>query len=312
MISIIVCSRHTSPDESFVKNINDTIGVPYELVHIDNSANEYSIFSAYNKGIELSRFPFLCFVHDDVEFMTPNWGEKLLDHLQHLPNVGLVGVAGGKAVLKVPYDWSSYYPMCNIIHSGFDKDNKLVDVPKRIPKDQLEKSDTCVVLDGVFLAAQREIFKRIRFDESVGGFHCYDLDICIQATNAGYQNSVIFDVDLRHYSRGCFNEKYIEAILCFYKKWYNLLPIIDSSLRTEFTENKLLKAEKRTLERLRKRLVRTGMSFSEIISMEMEYRIVLGQKNLLFYKPISYIRLYSLLLTSTWRKKMIWQKEKLK
>jgi hypothetical protein len=43
-----------APD--FVKNIADTIGTEYELVHIDNSDTKYSILEAYNEGIRLSKY----------------------------------------------------------------------------------------------------------------------------------------------------------------------------------------------------------------------------------------------------------------
>jgi len=51
MISIIICSRTASISDELTQNINQTIGIPYELVIIDNSDNLYSIFSAYNEGV---------------------------------------------------------------------------------------------------------------------------------------------------------------------------------------------------------------------------------------------------------------------
>jgi hypothetical protein len=53
MISLVICSRTSQLNESLRQNIDETIGVEYELVLIDNSKNELSIFEAYNKGINM-------------------------------------------------------------------------------------------------------------------------------------------------------------------------------------------------------------------------------------------------------------------
>lgn len=269
MISIIVCSRHTSPDESFVKNINDTIGVPYELVHIDNSANEYSIFSAYNKGIELSRFPFLCFVHDDVEFMTPNWGEKLLDHLQHLPNVGLVGVAGGKGSLRIPYGWTSLVPVVNITHSLPGPNGKRVEEKEWNPMENDRSPQSVVLLDGVILCAPKPVFEKCTFDEHIGKFHGYDLDISLQSIGNGYTNYVVFDIDIKHFSKGYFGRDYLNALFAVNEKWEKQLPVIDKSF--DMTPALIKKTEKRLLSRLKKRMVRAGLSNEEIIPVVKKY-----------------------------------------
>ena len=70
MISIIICSRTASISDELNQNIDQTIGIPYELVVIDNSENLYSIFSAYNEGVKRSKYEMLCFMHDDIIFKT--------------------------------------------------------------------------------------------------------------------------------------------------------------------------------------------------------------------------------------------------
>lgn len=74
MISCIICSRSSKISEELEKNIVETIGCDYELVVIDNSRNEYSIFSAYNKGVKRAKGNVLCFMHDDILYRTSNWG----------------------------------------------------------------------------------------------------------------------------------------------------------------------------------------------------------------------------------------------
>ena len=81
MVSVIICSKYENLSESVRQNIDKTNGVPYEIVCINNTRREYSIFSAYNKGIAQSKYPFLCFVHEDVIFQTENWGKKIVSQL---------------------------------------------------------------------------------------------------------------------------------------------------------------------------------------------------------------------------------------
>ena len=93
MISIVICARANDINEALKENIQNTIGVPYELIVIDNGKNEYSIFSAYNKGVTLSNYDIVCFMHDDISFETMGWGNIVTTQLQKF-NVGAIGVAG--------------------------------------------------------------------------------------------------------------------------------------------------------------------------------------------------------------------------
>lgn len=51
MISCIICSRRLDISAELKENIASTIGREYELVVIDNSKNERSIYGAYNHGV---------------------------------------------------------------------------------------------------------------------------------------------------------------------------------------------------------------------------------------------------------------------
>ena len=82
MISIIICSRTASISDELTQNIDQTIGLPYELVIIDNSENLYSIFSAYNEGVKRSKYEVLCFMHDDIIFKTNDWGINVMNRFK--------------------------------------------------------------------------------------------------------------------------------------------------------------------------------------------------------------------------------------
>ncbi len=303
MLSIIICSKIGDIPDSLKQNIQKTIGCEYELVIIDNSNNDFSIFSAYNRGVSLSKFSYLCFVHEDVEFVTSDWGLNIINHLK-TPEIGFIGVAGGRAVLRVPYDWSSFESMRNIINSHYTKNNQLVDAKTLRPTNPQNVKEECVVLDGVFICANKAMFDKISFDVQLGGFHCYDMDICLQAAKNGYQNYMVFDIDIRHFSLGNFDKSYIEAILSFHRKWNPYLPFFDLTYDEDFINNVLYKAEKKTIRRFKKRLVRSRMSFNEIIPIVKHFVRLTGRRIDRWMLFFLYVELILLRIESTMRGKM--------
>jgi hypothetical protein len=105
MISIIICSQNKVLNEALNQNIIDTIGdCLYEIVFIDNSNNKYSIFEAYNLGVEKAIYPYLCFIHEDIIFRTKKWGLALCRVLDN-KDVGIVGVIGCKFLMDLSYGW---------------------------------------------------------------------------------------------------------------------------------------------------------------------------------------------------------------
>ena len=257
MISVIICSKHEKLSESVRQNINNTIGVPYEIVCINNSRNEYSIFSAYNKGIAESKYPFLCFVHEDVNFKTKNWGNIIKSHLNN-STTGLIGVAGSNTVLSVPSSWSSSQEKyINIIQS--EKHSEHV----RLPLEHNDDKQEVILLDGVFLGANRNIFSKITFDEKLKGFHGYDLDICLQSAFAGFQNYVVFDILIEHYSKGFRNKRYFENLIQVFGKWEKFLPIYD---KNKYTAEEILKSEEKMINYLFIKMIKRGFSAKEIKS----------------------------------------------
>ena len=78
MISIIICSRTQAISKDLSENVQNTVGCDHELVIIDNSENQYSIFEAYNLGIKQSKGEYLCFAHDDILFHTKGALQKNL------------------------------------------------------------------------------------------------------------------------------------------------------------------------------------------------------------------------------------------
>jgi len=222
MISIIICLRTPKITPALEANIKEKIGVPFEIIGIDNSANSYSIFRAYNEGISKSKFDILCFMHEDILFHTQDWGLKIASHLS-ASNVGIVGICGGSTLSKVPASWSLYDQKKYILQSSPQGGSSVL---HNTGQDTHSTSAEVLVLDGVFLCANKSLFQKIHFDEvTFSGFHSYDLDICVQSYLAGYKNYAINDVLIEHFSNGHHNKQWVINSMKLSDKWSTILPL---------------------------------------------------------------------------------------
>jgi glycosyltransferase involved in cell wall biosynthesis len=235
MISIIICSRIKTISENLTKNIKNTIGCEYELVIINNSENTYSIFEAYNLGITKSQGEFLCFIHDDIFIQTDKWGKVIEDIFLINPQVGLLGIAGGKIKSKMPSAWwdtgenvlklVQHYKKnstSKLWNQGYD-DGDLVEV---------------VAIDGVFMVMRSD--KRITFDERLKGFHNYDLYLSLKHLILKKKIVVTNKILLEHFSEGSIDKAWYESSSRFHKLYKNYLPL---DLNGDYKDEKLEKKE---------------------------------------------------------------------
>lgn len=221
MISIIICSRTQSIADHLSENIKNTVGCAYELVVIDNSQNQYSIFEAYNLGIEKSANDYLCFIHDDILFHTKDWGTVITNLFDHEPQIGLIGVAGSKFKTKMPSPWwnspKDQIAMHIIQHfKNGDKETQSFGF-----KNDLNQE--VVTIDGVFMAMRKD--KRLRFSTELKGFHNYDLNICFECIKNGYKILVTNAILLEHFSTGTINKSWVDSTYALYNLYKNILPL---------------------------------------------------------------------------------------
>lgn len=222
MLSIIISSYKEDFFQSISKNIAKTIGnVEYEIVQIWNP-NTMSICQAYNIGAEKAKYDKLLFIHEDIKFLEKNWGEILLAKYFSLPNLGVIGVAGSMKKYLYP--------------TGFMTGNKTdsfmyVFHSKKLDEIKYENNNNLIpqkikVIDGVFMGMHKNVWEDIKFNEKIKGFHFYDMDFSLRASYK-YQNYLVPDCPIAHYSRGGFNNKWIEQSFKFHKKkYYNFDEVI--------------------------------------------------------------------------------------
>lgn len=210
MISIIISNYQEDKFASIKKNLKSTIGnVDYEIIKIFNPGI-MGISNAYNKGARLAKFPYLLFIHDDIKFLSINWGKGLLKLFQ-IENTGVIGLAGGKKKSNLPtgHDLGiDKYRCVQVCHSENEK-IALHPFPVKIK-----------TLDGVFLALSKERWQEFKFNETIKGFHFYDLDISLRISEK-YQNYIVPNIQILHFSKGAFNDNWVEAVLTFHSNIYN-------------------------------------------------------------------------------------------
>lgn len=221
-ISIIICSRNKEIPEELYLNLKKTTGCDFELINIDNSLNRYTIFEAYNIGIRRATTPILVFLHDDVILITEDWGLKLIEIFESNPDVGLVGVAGSKIKTKIPSAWwenNEEFLVMNIIQHNVQSSQKITHI-KGFFDSSLEE---VAIIDGVFMALRKE--EGLFFDESMSGFHNYDLNLSLEVIKRGRKIAVTNQILLEHYSAGKINGEWIKSNLKLTKIYKNHLPI---------------------------------------------------------------------------------------
>lgn len=225
MLSIIVSTYKPDNFRSFEQNVADTIGIEYEIIKIENNG-VMGLCTAYNKGITLAKFPYICFAHDDISFTKPNWGKNFIHYFEEHPVLGLIGIAGSSNKTWVPSGWSypdpEYRSFCKM-----DILQQEASGIRRHIRNKPEDKDYAqvVTLDGCFMFSTKKVLKEIQFDEiNFKGFHCYDIDFSLQVSLQS-KVFVLFDTGIIHYSEGGFKKDWLQDSMKFHKKWKSLLPI---------------------------------------------------------------------------------------
>jgi GT2 family glycosyltransferase len=234
MISVIVSSCKSEVLLRFTQSLTNTIGTDFELITIENQA-QYSLCQAYNLGIKNAKFPFLCFVHEDVIFKTNDWGKHLITKIEHDKNIGLIGIAGTK--FKSTYPLSGWgqgptlqkYKRGHIYHQLGNEEEKHEEFDIHPTKSEFEE---VVCVDGVFLFSTKEVFETCSFDsELLNNFHGYDTEISIQIFFRGYKIMVDRTLEIVHFSGGNYSPAYTQANRKISKKWKSKLPVASRDLK---------------------------------------------------------------------------------
>lgn len=143
----------------------------YELVPVDNRDGRFgSAAAALNWGAAQARSEWVMFAHQDVRLLSPDWLARAEEYLAGLgAGLGWAGVAGVASDGEV---------------RGFliDRDTVLGE-PFAAPAE-VQTLDECVLICRASPEGQY-------FDEQLGGWHVYGVDVCCRAIRAGRINYVL-------------------------------------------------------------------------------------------------------------------------
>lgn len=212
MISIVICSRTPEISNDLRENIRKTIGTEYELLIVDNSSGNLSIFSAYNEGVRRAKGAIICFMHDDIKYKSLDWGKTVDNLFSADDRLGLLGIQACCFLPDTPSYWcdSPFLVYKEGKYNSFET-NPILEA---------------VAVDGLWFCIRAELFDRIRFDDvTFSGFHFYDMDICMQVLSLDYKVCVA-DIELDHFRAGPgVNEMFYTNEVLFFNKWKGYLPI---------------------------------------------------------------------------------------
>lgn len=199
MISVISCStsdaRLGSLEAMYSRALN---GAPMEMIPV---RSPHSLTTGYNEGASRAKGEILIFSHDDVDIFSPNL-EQILR--QSLAESDLVGMAGTTRLVSPK--WLAAGPpylFGQVLHRSEEPNLYSLNIfgtPSRAVHN-------IQGLDGVFMAARRELWEQHRFDEKTfDGFHLYDIDFSFGAYLRGRKICVRNDIQLFHESSGDFSD----------------------------------------------------------------------------------------------------------
>lgn len=215
MITIGYSTRETKPE--FQEHIRKTcMSNNVQIIEKINNG-EKSLSQVYNEIIQESTNDIIVLCHDDLIFETKNWGKKLLSNYEK-SDYGIVGLAGSVHLPESGKWWESRIMLRGIVNH--QKDGKKWE-SKYSPNEG--KISNVVVVDGLFISFDKRKIKK-SFDETMNGFHFYDLSFSFSNHLEGVKVGVTYDVRVTHLSIGETNDQWEENRIFFVDKYKSSLP----------------------------------------------------------------------------------------
>lgn len=221
MLTIGFSTRKSNPE--FVEYLKITSKVKGVQVIEKINDGEKSLSEVYNEIISESNNDIIVLCHDDIEFDSKNWGKKVLDHFKK-NDFGILGVAGTTVIPKSGMWWEDRRKMVGIVNH---KDNGKK-WESKYSKSWGDDITECSMVDGLFIAINKKAIKST-FDESVKGFHFYDVYFSTKNFLDGVKIGVIYNVRLTHKSVGKTNETWEEYRNIYRDRFKDELPIISKT-----------------------------------------------------------------------------------
>ena len=213
-LGIVCCSIKPDIEARFREEVARTFAAWPDLdLCVLNDAR--SLAEAYNRGAERVRGDWIVFCHDDIRFLREDFAARMASAMQAFDVFGPAGAtrAAGPAAL-----WGG--PASGFAQVSYPlPDGRYIAALAGVgPVHQ-----SAQLLDGLFIAARRDAWARVRFDaERFDAFHLYDMDFSYACHRAGYRVGIAQDLHLLHDSLGNFDERWSDYADRFVRK-HNLV-----------------------------------------------------------------------------------------
>ncbi|HXC41202.1 MAG TPA: glycosyltransferase [Burkholderiales bacterium] len=209
-VSVIVCSISDAKLARVTSNYQRLLkGVPHDIIAIRDAK---SLCEGYNRGARAARGDILVFSHDDLEILSEDFAAQLLDAMR---DHDLIGVAGTTRLRRGKALCGGWPELQGQIGMPGDQGSIVVtffNTPGRC-------SENIQTLDGVFMAARRELVSAVPFDEATfDGWHLYDMDFSWRASRAGRRCATLNTLLIVHQSSGNFGAEYQRYMARFLAK----------------------------------------------------------------------------------------------
>jgi hypothetical protein len=220
----------TAPEsyERFAKPGIDAVAEPGAPVFAYRAT--HSIFRSYNlildKAAAVEDLEALVLIHQDTELVDPGFCATVRETFAD-PEVAVAGCIGALGVRSIAW-WEGSVTWASFVHryrelGGGDLPGFAWPAEDRPPFARTGEVD---VVDGFLLVLSPWAVRNLRFDESLGELHGYDVDFCLQARAAGRK---VVTADFRAIHNHSLDlvsdpEGWVEAHMLVAEKWDGRIP----------------------------------------------------------------------------------------
>lgn len=217
MITVGYSTRKSNPE--YIDYIKKTCShKDIEVIEIINQGDK-SLSKVYNEIINKAKNDIIVLCHDDLEFDTKKWGDKIIKHFND-SDFGILGVAGTTEIPETGMWWQDRRKMMGIVNHK--RDGKKWE--SKYSKSWGDKITECCFVDGLFIAINRKKIKE-NFDENVNGFHFYDVYFSVKNFLKNVKIGVVYNIRITHLSIGETNENWDINKDIFVNEYKEKLPI---------------------------------------------------------------------------------------
>lgn len=217
MITIGYSTRKHNPE--LISYFRKSSGNPKVQIIEKINNGEKNLSQVYNEIIGESDNDIIVLCHDDIYFDTNNWSSKLTKLFDKNPEYGILGMAGTTHMPISGTWWDDRTKMYGIVNH----ENGGKKWESRYSNSFENSIKPVVIVDGVFIAIHRKRIKEL-FDETVDGFHMYDVNFCFKNFLSDVNIGVLTNIRITHKSIGMTNDQWETNKNIFTEKYKNNLP----------------------------------------------------------------------------------------